>query len=85
MIKELMAEGIYFIDDAHRELSELTRFQEIVNGIGIDGIYPYIIGGGGSLPGPKTTTTTETTEEKEVKVKVKKEIHEEVEIIDSRR
>lgn len=31
-IKELKKKGIYVIDDAHRDLSQLDRFQELVNG-----------------------------------------------------
>ena len=89
IVKELTDKNAYVIDDAHRELSELDRFQEEVNwhfGLDEEGYYT------GSVyyttetrkvtrkwKKTKTTTRTETTRtEKEITDEAKKEVDDEI-------
>ena len=89
MVKELTDKNAYVIDDAHRELSELDRFQEEVN-------WHFELDDAGYYTGSvyyttethtrtktwkktKTTTRTETTRtEKEITDKAKKEVDKEI-------
>ena len=95
IIKKYKDLGIYYIDDKHRELTLLDRFQKIVNGQHKDlrvGGYKYnkwVRGGGGSSTTTKieTHTETETTyreevtrEEKEIPEEIRKQIDDEIAI-----
>ena len=87
MIKELKEKGIYYIDDEHRDLSKLDRFQDLVNknrkkykryGSGYWVTYSW------TETETRTETETSTREEitrteKEITEEAKKEIDEQIE------
>ena len=78
IIDELVLENVYYIDDEHRELTKLDRFQEIVNGR-VD--YNSFIPPQGFINNPPEQVV-ETEEEVEVEVEVEEEVHVEEEVVE---
>ena len=64
-IAELVAEGNYVIDDAHRDLSQLSEFQYWVNGFGKDTYYTYTVTSTYTVTTTRTETETYETDDRD--------------------